>query len=273
MLTTLELWIIIIGMTVPFLATALGAAAVFLFRGQISDKVNSILLGFAAGVMIAASVWSLIIPSLEFATASGWGKLAIIPVAVGFVLGVLFLWLIDHLVPHMHHRSKDEEGLPAKKMSNDVKLFLAMTIHNFPEGIAVGFAFAVAYAGITNPDSVSISLFSALALSIGMAIQNIPEGAAVSLPMARRLESKGKAFGFGVASAIVEPIGAILAFLFATVFQALLPWFLSFAAGAMMFVVVEDLIPEANLSGTEHQGTFAVMLGFVLMMSLDIVLG
>lgn len=273
MLTTLELWIIIIGMAIPFIATALGAAAVFFFRGPISERVNSILLGFAAGVMIAASVWSLIMPSLEFAENSGWGKLAIIPVAVGFALGVLFLWFIDRIIPHMHQRSEDEEGLPTKKISLDSKLFLAMTIHNFPEGIAVGFAFAVAYTGIVNPGNASISLYSALALSIGMAIQNIPEGAAVSLPMARRLNNKGKAFGFGVASAIVEPIGAVLAFLFATVFQTLLPWFLSFAAGAMMFVVVEDLIPEANLSGTEHQGTFAVMLGFIIMMILDIVLG
>ena len=272
MLTSLELWIIIIGMATPFLATALGSAAVFLFRGPISDKLNSILLGFAAGVMIAASVWSLILPSLEFAEATGWGKFAIVPVAVGFALGVLFLWLIDHLVPHIHGRSKEEEGLPAKKLSRDAKLFLAMTIHNIPEGMAVGFTFAVAYAGIVDPSIAQLSLFGALALSIGIAIQNIPEGAAVSLPIAKRLNSKGKAFGFGVASGLVEPLGAIVAFLFATVFHSLLPWFLSFAAGAMMFVVVEELIPEARLSGTEHQGTFAVMIGFVLMMVLDIVL-
>jgi len=271
-LTTLEVWIIIIGMSVPFLATTIGSLAVFLFKGQISDKLNSILLGFAAGIMIAASVWSLILPSLEFAGSNGWGKYAIVPVVIGFILGALLLFAIDRIVPHIHQRSKTSEGLPGKSLSRDAKLFLAMTIHNFPEGIAVGFAFAVAYNGVVNPGGAELSLYSALALSIGIAIQNIPEGAAVSLPMAQRLDHKGKAFGFGVLSAIVEPMGAILAFLFAAFFKELLPWFLSFAAGAMMYVVVEELIPEAKLSETDHHGTFAVMIGFLLMMILDVVL-
>lgn len=272
MLETLEIWIIIIGIFIPLLATILGSAVVFLFRGPISDKLNSILLGFAAGIMIAASVWSLILPSLEFAEDAGWGKLAIIPVVLGFALGVLFLWLVDHLVPHIHGSTKEEEGLPAKKLGRDVKLFLAMMIHNLPEGMAVGFAFAVAYQGVIDPGSVNLTLYGALALSIGIAIQNIPEGAAVSLPMAQKLNSKRKAFGYGVASGLVEPVGSALAFLFATFFATLLPWFLSFAAGAMMYVVVEELIPEAKLSGTDHRGTFAVMIGFVLMMVLDVVL-
>lgn len=271
-LSVLEMWIIIIGMSVPFLATTIGSFAVFFFRKQISDKLNSILLGFAAGIMIAASVWSLILPSLEFANTNGWGNLAIIPVVIGFVLGVLLLWGVDILVPHIHQRSKTSEGLPGKSLSRDTKLFLAMTIHNFPEGIAVGFAFAVAYNGVLNPGTTDLSIYGALALSIGIAIQNIPEGAAVSLPMAQRLGHRGKAFGFGVASAIVEPIGAVLAFLFATFFKELLPWFLSFAAGAMMYVVVEELIPEAKLSETKHHGTFAVMVGFILMMILDVLL-
>ena len=271
-LTAIEFWTIIIGMSVPFLATTIGSLAVFLFRGQISDKLNSILLGFAAGIMIAASIWSLIIPSLEYATTNGWGKLAIIPVVLGFGLGVLLMWGVDKLVPHFHQRSKTSEGLPTKTLSRDAKLFLAMTIHNFPEGIAVGFAFAVAYNGTLNPGTTDLTIYGALALAIGIAIQNIPEGAAVSLPMAQRLDHKGKAFGFGVISAIVEPIGAILAFLFAAFFQELLPWFLSFSAGAMLYVVVEELIPEAKLSETEHHGTFAVMAGFLIMMILDVVL-
>lgn len=271
-LTTIELWVIIIGMGIPFLATTIGAATVFFFRGQISEKLNSVLLGFAAGIMIAASIWSLILPSLEYATNNGWGKLAIIPVVVGFIIGVLLLWAIDIIVPHFHAQSETTEGIPTKKLSRDTKLFLAMTIHNFPEGIAVGFAFAVAYGGIVDPSSAQLSLFGALALSIGIAIQNIPEGAAVSLPMAQRLDHRGKAFGFGVASAIVEPIGAVLAFIFAAFFRDLLPWFLSLSAGAMMYVVVEELIPEAKLSETDHRGTFAVMAGFLVMMILDVIL-
>lgn len=270
-LTSLETWILIIGMSIPFLATMLGAAAVFLFRREISDKVNSILLGFAAGVMIAASVWSLIMPGLEYAAADGWGNWSILPVVIGFILGILLLWVIDIIVPHMHERTKTTEGLEAKGLSRDTKLFLAMTIHNFPEGIAVGFSFAVAYTGIISGNP-QLSLYGALALSIGIAIQNIPEGAAVSLPMAQR-HNRFKAFGFGTVSAIVEPIGGILAFLFATVFSSLLPWFLGFAAGAMMYVVVEELIPGAKLSETDHHGTFAVMIGFIIMMVLDIILG
>lgn len=273
MITNTQIWIVVIGMSLPFLATSLGAASVFLFRKQISDKLNSILLGFAAGVMIAASVWSLIIPGIEFAENSGWNNLAIVPVVIGFVIGVLILWGIDLLVPHIHERTKTAEGLPTKKLSRDTKLFLAMTIHNFPEGLAVGFSFAVAYTGIINPGSTDVTLFGALALSIGIAIQNIPEGAAVSLPMAQRLNNKGKAFGFGAISAIVEPFGAILAFLFATIFTTLLPWFLGLAAGAMMYVVVEELIPSARFSETEHHGTFAVMAGFLVMMILDVLLG
>lgn len=271
-ITTIEIWIIIIGLSIPFFATMLGAAAVFFFRKPISDRLNSILLGFAAGIMIAASIWSLIMPSLEYAQEGGWGRLAIIPVVFGFLIGVLLLWLIDMIVPHFHQLSKINEGLPAKKLSRDAKLFLAMTIHNFPEGIAVGFAFAVAYSGVMNPGTAQLSLYGALALSIGIALQNIPEGAAVSLPMAQRLGKKGKAFGFGTISAIVEPIGALLAFLFATFFKELLPWFLSLSAGAMMYVVVEELIPEAKLSETDHRGTFAVMAGFLIMMILDVVL-
>ncbi len=271
-LSTLELWIIIIGMSIPLIATTLGSAAVFFFKKPISDRVNSILLGFAAGVMIAASIWSLIIPALDFAVDNGWGNAAIVPVVIGFIIGVLILWVIDLVVPHIHERTKVSEGPKTKKLSRDMKLFLAMTIHNFPEGIAVGFSFAVAYTGIVSGNP-QLSVYGALALSIGIAIQNIPEGAAVSLPMAQRLNHRGKAFGFGVISAIVEPIGGILAFLFATVFRDLLPWFLSFAAGAMMYVVVEELIPGAKLSETDHRGTFAVMIGFIIMMVLDIVLG
>lgn len=272
MLSNSDLLILIIGMSVPFLATTLGAAAVFLFKKQISDKVNSLLLGFAAGVMIAASIWSLIIPALDHARENFWGNAAIVPVVLGFFLGIFLLWGIDKIVPHMHERTKTVEGLKGSKLSRDTKLFLAMTIHNFPEGIAVGFAFAVAYTNSIGTTNSSVTMLSALALAIGIAIQNIPEGAAVSLPMAQRVNNRGKAFGFGVVSAIVEPLGALLAFAFATFFGNLLPWFLSFAAGAMLYVVVEELIPGAKLSETDHSGTFAVMIGFVVMMILDVVL-
>lgn len=263
-----QLIILIIGMTIPFLATILGSASVFFFKNKISERVNSALLGFAAGIMIAASIWSLIMPSLDYAQETGWGELAIIPVVIGFILGALTLFGIDKIVPHLHQGSQNEEGLEANKMSRDVKLFLAMTIHNFPEGLAVGFAFAVAL----QPNS-QLTMTGAMALAIGIALQNIPEGAAVSLPMAKKAKSKWKAFNFGSISAIVEPIGAVMAFFFATFFHTLLPWFLSFAAGAMMYVVVEELIPEAKLSETDHTGTFSVLLGFVIMMVLDILLG
>lgn len=267
-LTNQDIWVIVIGMALPFFATVLGAAVVFFIRGEISRKTNSILLGFAAGIMIAASIWSLIIPSHEMASDNGWGSYALVPVVIGFILGALLMYATDKIVPHIHKTSNIEEGIQTKKLSREAKLFFAMTIHNIPEGLAVGFAFAVAVQ-----QSSGLTILGALALAIGIALQDIPEGAAVSLPMAQSAGTKGKAFRYGVLSAVVEPIGAVTAFFFATFFADLLPWFLSFAAGAMLYVVVEELIPEAKLSEDNHLGTFAVLGGFVLMMVLDLLLG
>lgn len=263
-----DIWIIVIGMALPFLATVLGAAVVFFIRGEIDRKTNSVLLGFAAGIMIAASIWSLIMPSYEMA-GENWGEnFALIPVVIGFILGALLMYGTDKLVPHIHKTSNIEEGIKTKKLSREAKLFFAMTIHNIPEGLAVGFAFAVAVKGGSG-----LTILGALALAIGISLQDIPEGAAVSLPMAQSAGTKKKAFLYGVLSAVVEPIGALAAFFFATFFADLLPWFLSFAAGAMMYVVIEELIPEAKLSEDNHLGTFAVLGGFVLMMVLDLLLG
>lgn len=263
-----DFWIIGIGMVLPFLATVFGASIVFFIRGEISKKTNSVLLGFAAGIMVAASIWSLIMPSYNMA-GENWGdKLALIPVVIGFILGALLMYGADKLVPHIHKTSNIEEGIKTKKLSREAKLFFAMTIHNIPEGLAVGFAFAVAVQGGSG-----LTILGAFALAIGISLQDIPEGAAVSLPMAQSAGTKKKAFAYGALSAVVEPIGAVAAFFFATFFADLLPWFLSFAAGAMMYVVVEELIPEAKLSEDNHLGTFAVLGGFVLMMILDLLLG
>lgn len=257
---------IIIGLSLPFLATVLGSSFVFIFKKEITPRLNSIFLGFAAGIMIAASIWSLIIPSLDYAKDNGWGNFYVIPVIAGFFLGALTLYGIDKLVPHLHVSSNTEEGIKKTKLNRNMKMFLAMTIHNFPEGIAVGFALAVAN------NTGTISMLAALGLAIGIAIQNVPEGIAVSLPMANETTKK-RAFGYGVLSAVVEPIGAILAFAFASFFSYLLPWLLAFAAGAMLYVVVEELIPEAKLTNEDESGTFAILIGFILMMVLDVLLG
>lgn len=248
-----------------FLMTTLGAAMVFLFRKQLNASIQRIFLGFAAGVMIAASVWSLLIPAMEEAEASGlpgW-----LPAVGGFVLGIGFLLLLDVLLPHLHVDARQPEGLHSSWRRTTL-LVLAVTLHNIPEGMAVGFSFALAaqhggeeaYAG-------------AVALALGIGIQNFPEGAAIALPLRREGLPAWKSFLYGSLSGIVEPIFGVLAVLVAGSIQPLMPWLLAFAAGSMMYVVVEELIPEAHLGEHSNTGTLGVMAGFLLMMVLDVALG
>lgn len=246
-----------------FLMTTLGAALVFLFRKEINASFQRIFLGFAAGVMIAASVWSLLIPAIEQAEAEG--KVGWIPAAGGLVLGIAFLMLLDSLIPHLHLDAKKPEGV-ASSLKRSTLLMLAVTLHNIPEGMAVGLSFALA---AQNGGDYT----AAVALALGIGIQNFPEGAAISLPLRREGVSAGKAFFRGSMSGIVEPIFGILVVLLAGSIRPLLPWMLSFAAGAMLYVVVEELIPEAHLGEHSNIGTLGVMGGFLIMMVLDVALG
>ncbi|MCR4726096.1 MAG: ZIP family metal transporter [Clostridia bacterium] len=255
----------ILGILLIFLATTAGAALVFFFKKDISEKLNTAFLGFAAGIMIAASVWSLLIPSIE--DSSSWGKWSFVPAVVGFILGGLFLVVLDKVVPHFHVGTGKEEG-PGTSLRKPVKMFLAVTIHNVPEGLAVGFAFGgAAVIGARE------AFLSALGLAIGIAIQNFPEGAAVSLPLKNATGSNAKSFLFGMGSGAVEPIAAIIGYFLATSLSVAQPWLLAFAAGAMIFVVAEDLIPDAKLSEHSHLGTWGVMIGFAVMMALDVAFG
>ena len=255
----------VIGFSIIFIATTLGAALVFFFTKDVPEKMNTLFLGFAAGIMIAASVWSLLIPSIE--QSESMGKWSFVPAAVGFILGGLFLVVLDKVVPHFHKGLNYEEG-PKVRLKKSAKLFLAMTIHNIPEGLAVGFAFGAArFIG-----TVAANL-SALGLAVGIAIQNFPEGAAVALPLKRETGGAGKAFLFGAGSGAVEPVAAVLGYFLATSIAVAQPWLLAFAAGAMVFVVAEDLIPDAKLTENPHLGTWGVMAGFVVMMILDVALG
>ena len=262
-----DIQITILGVSLIGIMTALGSAMVYFFKNTFSEKFNKIFLGFAAGVMIAASVWSLLIPAIDLSNEqglSGW-----IPASIGFVAGGLVLLAIDKIVPHFHVEGHVEEGLPSKlKMSQ--KLFLAMTIHNIPEGLAVGFAFGAAF--ISGEQAMFLA---ALGLAIGISLQNFPEGAAVALPLKKEYGSANKAFLLGVFSAVVEPIGAVIGILLAIVGSGamMMPWFLAFAAGMMVYVTVEELIPEAHLGEHSDFGTWGLMLGFMVMMILDVALG
>lgn len=249
-----------------FLMTALGSSVVFLFRKQLSDQIQRIFLGFASGVMIAAAVWSLLIPAIEEAEAQG--KIGWLPAAGGFCLGVLFLLGLDNLMPHLHVGEPQPEGV-STSLRRTTLLVLAVTLHNIPEGMAVGLAFALA-----AQHSGDVSLYSsAMALAIGIGIQNFPEGAAISLPIRKEGIRPGKAFAYGSLSGIVEPIFGIATVLIAGAITPLMPWLLSFAAGAMMYVVVEELIPEAHMGTHSNVGTVGVMAGFLVMMILDVALG
>ena len=254
----------IIGILIPFAGTSLGAAMVFVLRKSISENLQKILTGFAAGVMVAASFWSLLEPSLE--SSEGMGELSFLPAALGFLIGVGFLLLLDMVTPHMHFNNQDEG--PSSGLKRITKLILAVTLHNIPEGMAVG----VVYAGFINGSS-GISAAGALALALGIAIQNFPEGAIVSMPLRAEGMDKGKTFLFGVLSGVVEPIAAFITILAAGAVIPLMPYFLSFAAGAMMYVVVEELIPEMSEGEHSNAGTIAFSVGFVLMMILDVTLG
>ncbi|MBD5267022.1 MAG: ZIP family metal transporter [Bacteroides sp.] len=254
-----------IGILLPFLGTALGAACVFLVRNSIAPLLQKALTGFAAGVMVAASVWSLLIPSIEMTGKEG--IMSIVPAIIGFSLGISFLLLLDYIIPHQHIDSNESEG-PKSHLSKTAKLVFAITLHNLPEGMAVG----VALAGAMEHNSY-MSMAGALALSVGIAIQNFPEGAIVSMPLRSVGNSRWKSFLIGTLSGVVEPIGAILTIILASIVIPVLPYMLSFAAGAMMYVVVEELIPETQEGKHSNMGTIGFAFGFMLMMMLDVLLG
>lgn len=253
------------GVWIPFVGTMLGASCVFFMRGRMNSGVEKALSGFAAGVMVAASVWSLLIPALE--QSENMGKWSFIPAAVGFWLGVLFLLLLDHVIPHLHRNSEEAEGLRSH-LQKTTMLVLAVTLHNIPEGMAVG----VVYAGCMAGDS-GITLMGAMALAIGIAIQNFPEGAIISLPLRSEGVSKTTAFTYGALSGIVEPVSALLTILASSFVIPLLPYLLSFAAGAMLYVVVEELVPEMAEGEHSDVGTILFAFGFTIMMILDVALG
>ena len=264
---------VIIGILLPLVGTMLGSAFVFFMRKEIPDRLQKTLLGFASGVMVAASVWSLLIPSIEMMTHIGCspnigeqsaGLRNVLPAAVGFLAGIAFLLLIDELTPHLHHGAQKAEG-PRSKLSRTTMLALAVTIHNLPEGMAVGVVFAGESHGLT--------LSAALAVSIGIAIQNIPEGAIISMPMHAEGNSRLKSFLIGTLSGVVEPIGSVAILLLASALGVALPYLLAFAAGAMMYVVVEELIPETAQGTHTNLSTIGFAIGFVLMMAMDVLLG
>ena len=265
---------LLIGLLIPLLGTMLGAAFVFLMKDEIPLRLQKTLLGFASGVMVAASVWSLLIPSLEMSSSSNY-QLSIfnsqlkevLPAAVGFLLGMGFLLMIDELTPHLHIGTDKPEG-PRSHLSKTAMLALAVTIHNLPEGLAVGVVFAGAESSIPN-----ISLTSAIAVALGIAIQNVPEGAIISMPMRAAGNSKWKSFIIGSLSGAVEPVGAVAVLLLASLLMPVLPYMLAFAAGAMFYVVVEELIPEASSGQHSNLSTIGFAIGFVLMMVLDVVMG
>lgn len=255
---------VLLGIMIPYIGTSLGAGMVFFLKNQISENVQKILMGFAAGVMVAASFWSLLQPALE--SSEGLGKLSFAPAAVGFLVGIGFLLLLDEVTPHMHMDNQDEG--PKNNLKRTTKLILAVTLHNIPEGMAVGVVYAGWLAGGTG-----VSQAAALALALGIAIQNFPEGAIVSMPLRAEGMPKGRTFLYGVLSGAVEPIASLITILAASAVVPVLPYFLAFAAGAMMYVVVEELIPEMSEGKHSNWGTVAFAVGFVLMMILDVALG
>ena len=253
------------GLLLPFAGTSLGAACVFFLRKGLGDRVQRGLTGFASGVMVAASIWSLLIPAME--QSAGAGTWDFLPAVIGFWAGVLFLLGLDHLIPHLHQRSQQAEG-PRTRLGRSTMMVLAVTLHNIPEGMAVG----VVYAGFLAGEG-QITMTAALALSLGIAIQNFPEGAIISIPLRSEGMGKSRAFAGGVLSGAVEPLGALMTILAAGLVVPALPYLLSFAAGAMLYVVVEELIPEMSQGEHSNVGTLAFALGFTLMMALDVALG
>ena len=254
-----------IGLIIPFIGTTLGSSMVFFLKNQMNDKLQKALLGFASGVMIAASIWSLLIPALEMAREQN--KIPWLPASIGFLLGICFLLVLDTFIPHLHTNDETPEGVKAN-LKKSTMLLLAVTLHNIPEGMAVG----IVFSGLFTNNTL-ITLSGAIALSIGIAIQNFPEGAIISMPLKDHNTSRKKAFLYGSLSGIVEPIFGFLTILIAHLIEPLLPGFLSFAAGAMMYVVIEELIPESQNGKHSNIGTIAAALGFTLMMILDVALG
>ena len=253
------------GLLIPFVGTATGAACVFGMKRALGQGVQKALSGFAAGVMVAASIWSLLIPAME--QCASMGRWAFLPAFVGFWLGVLFLLLLDHLIPHLHRNAKRAEG-PKSKLARTTMMVLAVTLHNIPEGMAVG----VVYAGLIS-GSTEITAGAAMALALGIAIQNFPEGAIISMPLHAEGADKGKAFCYGVLSGAVEPVFGLLTVLAAGLIVPAMPYLLSFAAGAMLYVVVEELIPDMAAGEHSHVGVLLFALGFTIMMALDVALG
>lgn len=256
---------ILFGLLIPFLGTTLGAACVFFMKNELKPLVQKSFLGFASGVMVAASVWSLLIPAMDM--SEGMGRFAFVPAAVGFCFGIGFLLLMDHAVPHLHMGSEESEG-PKVALKKTTMLVLAVTLHNIPEGLSAGAVFAGA---MTGNDTVTMA--GAFTLAVGIAIQNFPEGAIISMPLRGAGVGRGKAFLYGALSGIVEPIAGIFTLLLAAYVTPALPYLLAFAAGAMIYVVVEELIPEASEGEHSNIGTIAFAVGFVLMMILDVALG
>ena len=253
------------GILIPFLGTSLGAACVFFMKHDMSERLSRILTGFAAGVMVAASIWSLLIPAMD--QSEEMGKFAFVPAVAGFWGGILFLLLLDHIIPHLHRYSVSAEG-PKSRLQRTTMMVLAVTLHNIPEGMAVGVVYAGYLAG-----NAKITVAAAMALSLGIAIQNFPEGAIISMPLRAEGMKVSKAFAGGVLSGIVEPVGAVLTILAAGYIVPALPYLLSFAAGAMIYVVVEELIPEMSQGEHSDLGTIFFAVGFTVMMSLDVALG
>lgn len=252
------------GFIIPFMGTTLGSACVFFMKSELSISVQRALTGFAAGVMVAASIWSLIIPAME--QSSTMGKFAFLPAVIGFWAGVMFLLLLDHLIPHLHRLSNEVEG-PSWKFKRTTMLVLAVTLHNIPEGMAVG----IVYAGLLSGQK-GITEGAALALAVGIAIQNFPEGAIISMPLRSEGVPKGRAFFLGALSGAVEPLGMSLTIAASVFILPVLPYLLSFAAGAMLYVVVEDLIPEMSVRGHSNLGVIFFSIGFTVMMALDVAL-
>jgi ZIP family zinc transporter len=255
----------LLGLIIPFIGTALGSAMVFLMRNKLNNKIEKVLLGFASGVMVAASIWSLIIPSIDMAQEQN--IISWLPATIGFILGIMFLLILDNIIPHLHIKSKEPEGLKSN-LGKSAMMVLAVTLHNIPEGMAVGVALAGAVSG-----NSTITIAGAIALSIGIAIQNFPEGAIISMPLRAEGNSRWRSFLIGSLSGAVEPIGAVVVLLLASAILPVLPYMLAFAAGAMMYVVVEELIPEASDGQHSNLSTIGFAIGFVLMMVLDVVMG
>lgn len=255
----------LLGTGFTFAATALGAASVFVVRKNTSPSAHKAMLGFAAGVMIAASIWSLLLPAQEMAAEQGQSEW--LPTTLGFLAGGAFLYLLDHLLPHLHPGADQPEGLPAR-LRRTTLLVLAVTLHNLPEGMAVGLSFAMAARGGVGAPTIA----GASALALGMGLQNLPEGAAISLPLYKEGVSRPRAFLYGAASGVMEPLGGLIGVLLAVTMAQIMPFLLAFAAGAMIYVVIEELVPEAS-DGNGHAGVIGSMLGFALMMLLDVALG